>query len=180
VLLFLVGGLAALVGDHAHVVTATTVYYTAAVPFIWSSPVWFPVLVGSATVSLAELRLHLPRPRNAVPVRRGIGGIAAVVGMYVTTALVHTAPPVAAVTLITTLVVIVWCELGDNPSLICGALAATLGPIAEIILVRIGVFAYTPGSDGLFGAGPWLVPLYFAFGVVAALLGEICRSTTPR
>ncbi|WP_370375196.1 hypothetical protein [Mycolicibacterium sp. CR10] len=60
VFLFVVGGVAALIGDHSHVVTVTTEYYTDAVPFVWSSPIWFPLLVGGATVSLAELRLHLP------------------------------------------------------------------------------------------------------------------------
>ena len=60
VVLFLLGAVAALIGDHSHVVTGTTVYHTDAVPFVWSSPFWFPILVGVATVSLAELRLHLP------------------------------------------------------------------------------------------------------------------------
>ncbi|WP_460357212.1 hypothetical protein [Mycobacterium sp. ZZG] len=67
VALFLLGATAALIGDHSHVVTGTTVYYTDAVPFIWSSPLWFPVLVGAATVSLAELRLRLPAPRPTSP-----------------------------------------------------------------------------------------------------------------
>jgi hypothetical protein len=71
--LFLLGAAAGLVGDHAHVVTGTTEYFTPAhaVLFIWSSPLWFPVLVGGATVSLAELRLHLPRPRTEVTPRPG-------------------------------------------------------------------------------------------------------------
>jgi len=40
--LFVLGAAAALIGDHAHVVTGTTEYFTSAVPFIWSSPLWFP------------------------------------------------------------------------------------------------------------------------------------------
>ena len=62
--------------------------------------------------------------------------------------------------------VITWCALGDKPSVVCGALAAIIGPVVEIVLVKVGVFAYNADSDGLFGVGPWLVPLYFAFGVV--------------
>jgi hypothetical protein len=91
--LFVLGGIAALVGDHGHVVTGTTEYFTHHVPFLWSSPFWFPVMVGVATVSLAELRLHLPRPRVDVTPRQALAGVAAVVGSYVVTALVHAAPP---------------------------------------------------------------------------------------
>ena len=173
VFLFVLGGIAALIGDHSHVVTVTTEYYTDAVPFIWSSPLWFPLLVGGATVSLAELRLRLPAPRITVTVRQGVAGMAMVVGMYVTTALVHAAPIVPATALICSAAVVTWCVLGDGPGAICGVVAAIVGPVVEIGLVETGVFAYTDGSDGLFGVGPWLVPLYFAFGVVVALLGEV-------
>ena len=184
IFLFVLGGAAALVGDHAHVVTGTTEYLSGAalthgVPFIWSSPIWFPALVGGATVSLAELRLHLPLPRTDVTPRQAVAGVAAVIGTYVVTALVHAAPPVPASTLICALAVITWCALGDGPSVVCGALAAVVGPVVEIALVEVGVFRYTETCDQLFGVGPWLVPLYFAFGVVAALLGELAaRSDT--
>jgi hypothetical protein len=172
-ILFLVGAAASLVGDHSHVVTGTTEYYTDAVPFVWSSPIWFPLMVGAATVALAELRMHLPDPRTTVTARQGLAGIAAVLGTYVTTALVHDAPPVPSTTLIVAMAVIIWCALGDKSSVVCGVLAAIIGPIIEIVLVEVGVFAYNADSDGLFGVGPWLVPLYFAFGVVVAMLGEI-------
>lgn len=171
--LFLLGAGASLVGDHSHVVTGTTEYFTDAVPFVWSSPIWFPIMVGAATVSLAELRLHLPEPRTTVTARQGLAGIAAVVGTYVTTALVHSAPPVPSTALIVAMAVITWCALGDKSSVVCGVLAAIIGPIVEIVLVKVGVFAYNADSDGLFGVGPWLVALYFAFGVVVAMLGEI-------
>ena len=180
VVLFVLGGLAALIGDHSHVATATTVYYTDAVPFVWSSPFWFPLLVGSATVSLAELRLHLPALRADVTARRALAGIAAIVGMYVTTALLHGAPVVPATALIGVAAVITWCVLGDGAGAACGAIIAIVGPAVEIGLVELGVFAYNPGSDGLFGVGPFLVPLYFAFGVVVALLGELAVARRPR
>lgn len=173
VLLFVLGGAAALIGDHSHVVTATTEYYTDAVPFLWSSPLWFPMLVGGATVSLAELRMHLPAPRSTVTVRQGVAGVAVVVGMYVTTALTRGAPVVPATALICVAAVVLWCVLGDGPGAICGAVAAIIGPVVEIGLVQVDVFAYTDGSDALFGVGPFLVPLYFAFGVAVALLGEL-------
>lgn len=71
--LFVVGAAAGLVGDHSHVVTGTTEYLppSHAVPFVWSSPIWFAVMVGAGTAILAELRLHLPAVRSAVTVRQG-------------------------------------------------------------------------------------------------------------
>lgn len=51
--------------------------------------------------------------------------------------------------------------------------AAVIGPVVEIVIAEAGLFAYHEASGGLFGVAPWLVPLYFAFGVVVALLAEI-------
>jgi hypothetical protein len=59
---------------------------------------------------------------------------------------------------------------------VCGLLAAVTGPIVEIVLVKVGVFAYAADSSQLFGVGAFLVPLYFSFGVVAALLGELAAA----
>lgn len=58
VVVFALGAIAALIGDHGHVVTGTTGYFTNAVPFVWSSPVWFPVVAAL----LGELAA---RPRRA-------------------------------------------------------------------------------------------------------------------
>ena len=92
--LFTLGAAASLIGDHSHVATGTTEYLTDAVPFVWSSPIWFPLLVGAATVSLAELRLRLRAPRTSVTARQGLAGVSAVIGIYIITALEHTAPAV--------------------------------------------------------------------------------------
>lgn len=178
--LFALGAAASLIGDHGHVVTGTTVYFDSsaltAVPFVASSPIWFPIMVGGATVALAEVRLHLPRARTDVPFRHCLAGVAAVVGTYVLTALIHRAPTVPATALVIALAVLTWCLLGDGPALVCGVLAAVIGPIVEIALVGAGVFAYADEASALFGVGPWLPPLYFAFGVVAATMGEFASS----
>jgi hypothetical protein len=78
------GAAASLIGDHSHVATGTTEYLTDAVPFIWSSPIWFPLLLGAATVSLAELRLRVAS-RTSVTARRGLAGVVAVIGIYIIT-----------------------------------------------------------------------------------------------
>ena len=176
VVLFVLGAVASLVGDHSHIVTGTTEYLSDALPFVWSSPIWFPVLVAVATVSIAELRLHLPAPRTFVTVRQGTAGVAAVVGIYVTTALVHAAPAVPANVLIYALAAITWCALGDRWGALCGLLAAIIGPAVEAVIAAAGLARYADDSDALFGVAPWLPALYFAFGVVVALLAEVASS----
>ena len=131
VLLFTLGAAASLIGDHSHVTTGTIEYLTDAVPFIWSSPIWFPLLVAAATVSLAELRLRLRAPRTSVTARQGLAGVAAVLGIYIITALEHTAPAVPVTVLIYVLATITWCVLGDGAGAVCGVLAAIGGPIVE-------------------------------------------------
>jgi hypothetical protein len=58
----------------------------------------------------------------------------------------------------------------EQPDLVPAA--AVIGPVVEIVLVKVGVFAYHDASDALFGVGLWLPALYFAFGLMVALLGE--------
>ena len=171
--LFALGAVAALVGDHSHIVTGTTEYLSDAMPFVWSSPIWFPILVGLGTISIAELRLRLPALRTCVTARQGITGVAAVIGIYVTTALVHAAPAVPANVLIYALAAVTWCALGDRWGALCGVIAAVVGPVVEVAIAAGGLARYADGSDALFGVAPWLPPLYFAFGVVVAMLAEI-------
>jgi hypothetical protein len=173
VLLFVLGAAASLVGDHSHIATSTTEYLSDAFPFVWSSPIWFPIVVGAATVSVAELRLHLPASRTSVTARQGLAGVAAVLGVYVTTALVHTGPAVPVTVLIWVLAVITWCALGDRYGALCGAIAAVVGPVVEAVITAAGLARYAEDSDALTGVAPWLPALYFAFGVVVALLAEI-------
>ena len=177
VFLFVLGAVAALVGDHSHIVTGTTEYLSDAVPFVWSSPIWFPILVGAATVSVAELRLHLPAPRTSVTARHGLAGVAAVIGIYGITALMHTAPAVPVNVLVYSLAAITWCALGDRYGAVCGAIAAVVGPAVEAVLAAAGLVRYAEDSDAPFGVAPWLPALYFAFGVVTALLAEIATSS---
>lgn len=183
-LLFTLGAAAGLIGDHSHVITGATEYLPAAhvLPFVWSSPINFPIMVGAATVILAELRLHLPSVRTGVTVRQGVAGVAAVLGSYVVTALLHTGPAVPVTMLICAFAAITYCALGDRAAIVGAVLVAVVGPAVEIAVAATGQFRYAADSDALFGVAPWLVPLYFTFGIVAALLGEIvtapARSTT--
>jgi hypothetical protein len=105
--------------------------------------------------------------------RQGVAGVAAVLGIYVTTALFHMAPSMPSNVLIYAMAIITWCALGDGAGALCGLIAAVVGPIVEAVIVGLGVFRYAYDSNQLFGVGPWLPALYFAFGVVVALLAEI-------
>lgn len=122
--LFLLGAAGGLIGDQGHVASGTTRYLDHGVPFVWESALWFPLLVGAATLALGEIRLRLARPRPGGGVRAGVAAVACIIGLYAVTALVR-----------------------DQP----------LGPATALV----------------FALAPWLPALYFAFGVVAARLGEL-------
>jgi hypothetical protein len=172
--LFAIGAAGGLVGDAGHIQAGTTEYLDDSLPFVWESQLWFPLLVGLGTASLGEIRLWLGPPRPGFDLRAGAGGIAAVIGIYALTALIYEKPELPVTVLIATLAGLVAVWLADGrPALICGLLAAALGPVVEIIVVEAEWARYDDAADSLLGVAPWLVPLYFAFGVVAARLGEL-------
>jgi hypothetical protein len=179
--LFLVGAVGGLIGDAGHVQSGTTTYLDDSSPFIWHSAIWFPILVGLATASLGELRLHLGPTRPGFDVSTAIAAIAAVLAIYAITALVHDVPEEPATTLIVMLAVIVACWLGGGrPAIICGLAAAVVGPVAEIVIVDLDLAKYSSDADSLFGVALWLPALYFAFGVVAARLAELLVARRPQ
>ena len=110
----------------------------------------------------------------SVTARQGIAGVAAVVGIYVTTALVHTAP----------------ADTGERAHLLARGdhlVRARRSLGRALRRARRGRRTRwsrpsSPRRDSpatprtptrLFGVAPWLPALYFAFGVVVALLAEI-------
>jgi hypothetical protein len=172
--LFLLGAAGGLIGDEGHVASGTTRYISHALPFIWKSQLWFPLLVGGATCATAELRLALAPPRPEGGFGEGAAAVAAIVGLYALTALLRHDPLAPATSLCYALAALTAWQFADGrAALTCGIVAAIIGPATEIVLVAAGVSEYAEGIDGLFGVPPWLPALYFAFGVVAARLGEL-------
>lgn len=171
--LFVLGAVAGLVGDHIHVDTFTTSYADSWVPVVGSSPLWFPVATGLATVLLAELRLRLPEPRTGLRVRHAAGAVAAVLAIYSLTGILHGTSVFATTVLVLALAALTGTTFGDLPGMYVGLVAAFFGTVAEIIGAAAEVFSYAGDVDGLRGVAPWLPALYFAFGIAAALLGEL-------
>jgi hypothetical protein len=172
-LLFAIGAAGGLVGDAGHVQAGTTTYLDDS-PRIWESALWFPILVGLATASLGELRLRLGPPRLGFDPRVGAAAIASVLAIYAITALVYDEPEGPATTLVLMLAVLVGCWLADGwPTLVCGLAAAVVGPLAEIVIVKLDLAEYAESADSLFGVALWLPALYLAFGVVVARLAEL-------
>ena len=179
-ILFAIGAAGGLIGDAGHVQSGTTTYLDDSVPFIWESALWFPVLVGLATATTGELRLRLGPPRPGFDARVGVAAIAAVIGIYALTAIVHTDPEQPATVLIAMLAVLVVCWLADGwPAVVCGISAAVIGPVAEIVIVELDLAEYAPTADSLGGVALWLPFLYLAFGVVAARLAELLVARRP-
>ncbi len=174
VILFVVGAIGGLIGDACHVATGTTTYLDETFPFIWNSQLWFPIAVGLATVTTGELRLRLGPPRPGHNPIEAAAAIASVVGLYALTAVVTDEDPLTATVLIWAGAILIAARFGGGmPALVCGVLAAILGPLAEILIVEADLAMYAPSADGLFGVAEWLPALYFAFGIVAARLAEL-------
>jgi hypothetical protein len=177
--LFALGAAGGLVGDEGHVASGTTRYLSHALPFVWKSQLWFPLLVGGATCAVAEVRLALGPARAEGGIAEGAAAVASIVGLYALTALVRHSPLEPATALIYALAALVARRFADGrAALACGVLAAVLGPVTEIVLVAAGLCEYTSGVDGLFGVAPWLPALYFAFGIVGARLAELFAART--
>ena len=171
-ILFVVGAGGALIGDAGNVQAGVTKYLDDSVPFVWESPIWFPVLVGLATVAIGILRIALGPTRPGFDPRIGIAAGASVIAIYSVTSLTGD-DGTAAVGLVFMLAVAVACFLTDRPGLICGLAAAFLGPAFEIAIIELDLSEYTELNDSLFGVGLWLPGLYLAFGVAVARITEL-------
>lgn len=173
--LFAVGAVGGLIGDQAHVASHATRYLDDSLPFVWKSELWFPVAVGLGTASLAEIRLRLaPAASGGFDLREALAGIASVLAVYATTAVVTDEATGTSVALTTALAALVACRFASGwPALVCGVIAAVVGPALEIVVVHADLSAYGHNVDGLFGVAPWLPALYFAFGVVVSRLAEL-------
>jgi hypothetical protein len=173
-LLFAIGAACGLIGDHAAVDSGSTRYLdVGGVPMVWDSPLFFPVMIGLATASLGELRLHLgpARPGDAW---EGVAAVASALALYLLTSLLSDESTATATAFIACIAALVLVRFrGGLPAVVCGTIAALAGPLVEIAEQRAGIFEYAANVDDLLGVGPWLVPLYFGFGVVCARLGEL-------
>jgi len=182
--LFLLGAIGGLLGDAAHVETATTTYLSHGVPFIWRSALWFPIAVGLGTVATADVRLRIAAVdlwSGHERVREATAAIATVLALYALTAVLHDQPEGAATTLVAMLAALAATRFASGRAAVaCGLAAAVVGPVAEIVLVKAGVAAYARSCDGLFGVALWLPALYFTFGVVVSRLTELIASEGGR
>jgi hypothetical protein len=170
-ILFTAGAAGGLIGDAANVDAGITRYLDHSVPFVWRSPIWFPVLVGVATACVGVVRLQLGPVRPDSDLRVAIAAGASAVAIYAITSLVDN-DEAAAVVLVTALGILTACAFADRQGLICGLIAMAAGPLVEIAIVQLDLSEYTSPNDGLYGVGPTLPGLYLAFGVAAARITE--------
>jgi hypothetical protein len=171
-ILFAAGAAGGLIGDAGNVDAGITRYLDHSVPFIWRSPIWFPILVGTATASIGLVRVLLGPVRQAPDPRIAVGAGASAIAIYAITSVVDN-DEAGAVVLVTALGVLTACAFADRPGLICGLIAMAVGPLIEIAIVQLDLSEYTGPNDGLFGVSPTLPGLYLAFGVAAARITEV-------
>jgi hypothetical protein len=125
------------------------------------------------------LRLWLGPTRPGVDGRLAAAIIAAVIGIYAVTALVADEAEGPSTVLVLMLAVLVVAWIADGPGLICGLVIAVVGPAVEILFVELELSRYGTFADGLLGVGPWLPPLYLAFGAGVARLAELLVARRP-
>ncbi|HEY6880849.1 MAG TPA: hypothetical protein VI299_22650, partial [Polyangiales bacterium] len=163
-----------LIGDACHVSSGTTEYLWPGVPTLWRSGAWFPFLVGAAIVGVARqgIAARLPARRRT----RGdlVLGVAAVLALYALTATLRGTPAEVAVTLCGSIAVAIWRWWDPSRAALgIAAMAALLGPLAEIAIMKTGAARYASDSCALFGVAPWLPCLYFAAGAVASGMWKV-------
>ncbi len=178
--LFALGAGIALVGDASHVQAGITEYLWDDVPTIWKSAIWFPLVVGSAVAIGGWLGSRFSLPRSARGRRDALIGAALVLALYCLTTVVADAPSIAANALLWALAIAIWLWWDNSLAALCfAAVAAVIGPAAEIVFVELGASRYLPGHDELFGVAPWLMPLYFATGAILSGIFRALQSTGP-
>ncbi|HEX8204978.1 MAG TPA: hypothetical protein VF587_02845 [Solirubrobacteraceae bacterium] len=168
-----------LAGDACHVASGTTRYEPSWVPTVWESKLWFPLLIAGSVLLAADAgrRARLPalRARDRTD---ALAGAAVVLALYALTAVLRGQPETVSVVLTAAVAAAVWAWWDPSRgALAIAALAAVLGPAAEIALVEVGAAEYAADSDGLAGVAPWLPCLYFAAGAVASGLWEAVAVT---
>jgi hypothetical protein len=172
-----------LAGDATHVVSGTTVYEWDALPVIWESRLWFPVLLAGSILTGAWLaeKANLPavKRRGRVDV---VTGAALVLALYALTSALRGEPATVTVILTGAIAVAVWSWWDPSPGTLAVATAAAiLGPLAEIVIVERDAAHYASDADDLGGVAPWLPCLYFAAGAITARLwGAIARDGADR
>jgi hypothetical protein len=181
--ILLLGAAVAIAGDACHVASGTT-HYEWDVPAIWRSAFWFPILVAGGVLALAITGRDLtPRfPATRARTREDVlPAAAAVLALYALTAVVHDQPDTVSVVLTGAIAVVIWGVWDPSPgAALGGAIAAVIGPLAEIAIVALGAAAYGPDSDQLAGVAPWLPCLYFAAGAVAFRLWNALQTPGTR
>jgi hypothetical protein len=167
--IFAIAWVVSLTGDACHVASGTTRYLVPWMPHIWRSAFWFPFVVGAGILILALQGLVLGLPYRTRTRVDAVTAIAAVLGLYALTAAMRGQPIEVAVVLITASSIALWAWWDPSTgSLVSGLMAATVGPLVEIILAKLHVFAYADDVSQLWGVAPWLPSLYFAAGAVAS------------
>lgn len=174
--LFAIGVAVALIGDASHVQAGITEFLWD-LPAIWKSAIWFPLLVGTkiALGGLIGDRLGLARKEHDRA--EGLIAAALILGVYCLTTLVADQQEIAGNGICWAIAIVIWLWWDPHlPAMVFGLVTMVIGPAAEIVVVELGASRYLPGYDALLGVPPWLLPLYFATGVVLSGIWRALRS----
>lgn len=171
--LFFAGFFLGTLGDYCHVISRTDAYpahvyryYLAGVPF------WVPFVFGVAALAIGLSHLEADRWLGPSWTRPGAGsalvvayGLAVFVGLYALSGFLRFSPIINHLILALGALSI-WLGLDRTwQGLLLAFATAIVGSVAEIAMVRLGVFFYYPRAAHLLGVPDWLPWLYVGASV---------------
>ncbi len=162
------------IGDHYHVATGVTEYFTDFGP-IWfgNSPLWFVLLVTGLMAPLAVFQglLGVSKRRAADVVV--FSSPVVVLAAYLLTSFYPWREGGSLEAIMVVIAVVTYRALDRTRfGLVVGAVVAIGASMFEWMLVQAHVFRYLPESDEMFGVAPWLLPLYFTASVAVGAVGR--------
>ncbi len=188
-LLFATGFFLGPLGDFAHVVTGTTGYPTERYGVDWMGiPFWVPFLFGSAALLVGASHLSLDRLLGADSMRIGSTsllrvalGLLAFLGLYVASGLLPGPAGGMDDAALALGAGMTWATLDRTWQGALLALAtAFCGTAFEILLIKNGIFYYSPSVSNLMGVPSWLPWLYVAASVGVGNFGRFIVQTQER
>lgn len=180
-ILYLIGAVAASVGDAFHVHTKATSYPPER--FIWyieGVPFWIPFLFGSAWACFAIVYQMGKTILGKKLFREGasIGHVAIAgllyMGCHCLSGYIFRWGLPATHILLGLPVVLAWILLDKSlgGALVC-VCASVAGVAAEVLLVHKGIFTFSGQANQLFGVATWIPWIYMAGGLAAGRFIEL-------
>jgi hypothetical protein len=184
VALFLLGGIAATLGDYTHVLSGTLGYPT----YSWmipgtGQPFWVPLLMGSATVAIGLSHTWADgwlgkKPKRRLDLNRIVFAVLCFLALYGVSGFLPFSNGGPRDIVILAAALLIWFFFDRTwQGMVLGLCTGVMGTLVELSLTHAGIFYYYPESANFHGVASWLPWLYIAASVAG---GNACRFLLSR